>query len=147
MKRNYYIVSLIMLTFFVISFITMIIGPLIPDIIKEFNLQSYAGGASFFCFFFIAYGGDVEFPTGMLVEKYKEKKIMITGFIVAFFGALLLALIPNYFNSSIISFYYWLWNGYAAGCIISTIAYFRRRRTLCFYSCIGAINFWTCILH
>jgi MFS transporter, FHS family, L-fucose permease len=35
-------------------------------------------------------------PSGMLVEKYKEKKIMVTGFIVAFFGALLLVLVPNY---------------------------------------------------
>ena len=40
-------------------------------------------------------------PTGMLVEKYKEKKIMITGFIVAFFGALLLALVPNYLTAVI----------------------------------------------
>ena len=31
-KRNYYIVFLIMLTFFVISFLTNIIGALIPDI-------------------------------------------------------------------------------------------------------------------
>ena len=34
MKRNYYTVALIMLTFFVISFLTNVIGPLIPDIIK-----------------------------------------------------------------------------------------------------------------
>jgi len=30
MKRNYYIVALIMLTFFVISFVTNVIGPLVP---------------------------------------------------------------------------------------------------------------------
>ena len=94
MKRNYYIVSLIMLTFFVISFITNIIGPLIPDIIKEFNLSLMRAGLLSFAFF-IAYGV-MSIPSGMLVEKYKEKKIMITGFIVAFFGALLLVLVPNY---------------------------------------------------
>ena len=99
MKRNYYIVSLIMLTFFVISFLTNIIGPLMPDIIKGFHLSLTLVALLPFAFF-IAYGV-VSIPTGMLVEKYKEKKIMITGFIVAFFGALLLALIPNYLTAVI----------------------------------------------
>ena len=94
MKRNYYIVSLIMLIFFVISFITNIVGPLIPDIIKEFDLSLMRAGLLSFAFF-IAYGV-MSIPSGMLVEKYKEKKIMIAGFIVAFFGALLLVLVPNY---------------------------------------------------
>ena len=94
MKRNYYIVSLIMLTFFVISFLTNIVGPLIPDIIKGFNLSLTRAGLLPFAFF-IAYGV-MSIPSGMLIEKYKEKKIMITGFIVAFFGALLLVLVPNY---------------------------------------------------
>ncbi len=83
-----------MLTFFVISFLTNIIGPLTPDIIKGFHLSLTLVALLPFAFF-IAYGV-VSIPTGMLVEKYKEKKIMITGFIVAFFGALLLALFPNY---------------------------------------------------
>src|SRR5450432_937027 len=94
MKRNYYIVSLIMLIFFVISFITNVVGPLIPDIIKEFDLSLMRAGLLSFAFF-IAYGV-MSIPSGMLVEKYKEKKIMVTGFIVAFFGALLLVLVPNY---------------------------------------------------
>src|SRR5919107_3342818 len=97
MKRNYYIVALIMLTFFVISFLTNVIGPLIPDIIKGFNLSLTL--VAFLPFaFFIAYGV-MSIPTGMLIEKYKEKKIMITAFVVAFFGSLLLALIPNYLTA------------------------------------------------
>jgi len=94
MKRNYYIVSLIMLIFFVISFITNVVGPLVPDIIKEFHLSLMRAGLLSFAFF-IAYGV-MSVPSGMLVEKYKEKKIMVAGFIVAFFGALLLVLSPNY---------------------------------------------------
>ncbi|MEO8763315.1 MAG: MFS transporter [Ginsengibacter sp.] len=94
MKPNYYIVSLIMLVFFVISFITNIVGPLIPDIIKVFDLSLTQAGLLSFAFF-IAYGV-MSIPSGMLVEKYKEKKIMIAGFVVAFFGALLLVLVPNY---------------------------------------------------
>ena len=88
-----------MLTFFVISFLTNIIGPLMPDIIKGFHLSLTLVALLPFAFF-IAYGV-VSIPTGMLVEKYKEKKIMITGFIVAFFGALLLALVPNYLTAVI----------------------------------------------
>jgi fucose permease len=97
MKRNYYIVALIMLTFFVISFITNVIGPLIPDIIKGFNLSLTLVALLPFAFF-IAYGV-MSIPSGMLIEKYKEKKIMIAAFVVAFFGSLLLALVPNYLTA------------------------------------------------
>ena len=99
MKRNYYIVSLIMLTFFVISFLTNIIGTLIPDIIKGFDLSLTLVAVLPFAFF-IAYGV-MSIPSGMLIKKYKEKKIMIAGFVVAFFGALLLALVPNYLTAVI----------------------------------------------
>ena len=44
MKRNYYIVALIMLTFFVISFLTNVIGPLIAEFIKDFNLSDLLAG-------------------------------------------------------------------------------------------------------
>ncbi|HET7178163.1 MAG TPA: MFS transporter, partial [Chryseosolibacter sp.] len=39
MKRNPLIVGLIFLIFFVISFLTNILGPLIPDIIDSFHLS------------------------------------------------------------------------------------------------------------
>lgn len=93
MKRNYYIVALIMLTFFVISFLTNVIGALNDDFINGFHISGFF--ASFYPFaFFIAYGL-VSIPTSMILEKYKEKKIMIFGFIVAFLGSLLLALEPT----------------------------------------------------
>lgn len=97
MKRNYYIVALIMLTFFVISFLTNVIGPLEPDIAKDFNL-SLALVAVLPFSFFIAYGV-MSIPSGMLIKKYNEKKMMIAGFTVAFFGSLLLAIFPNYLTA------------------------------------------------
>lgn len=97
MKRNYYIVSLIMLTFFVISFLTNIIGPLIPDIITGFNLSLTLVALLPFSFF-IAYGV-MSIPTGMLLEKYNEKKFMTVAFIIAFSGSLLLALVPGYLTA------------------------------------------------
>lgn len=94
MKRSYYIVALIMLTFFVISFITNIIGPLSPAFIKDFNLSNTLAGVIPFAFF-IAYGV-MSIPSGMLVQRYSEKKIMIAAFAVAFAGSLLLAASPGY---------------------------------------------------
>jgi len=84
MKRNYYIVTLIMLTFFVISFLTNIIGPLSPEFIKDFKLSDLLAGALPFAFF-IAYGV-MSIPSSMLVQKYNEKVIMVVAFVVAFSG-------------------------------------------------------------
>ncbi|HTE01080.1 MAG TPA: MFS transporter [Mucilaginibacter sp.] len=97
MKRNYYIVALIMLTFFVISFITNIIGPLSPEFINNFKLSNLLAGVLPFAFF-IAYGV-MSIPTSMLVQKYGEKTIMVAAFIVAFLGSLLLAAQPNYLTA------------------------------------------------
>jgi fucose permease len=72
MKRNYYIVALIMLTFFVISFITNIFGPITPEIKNGFNLNYVLTAVLYFAFF-IAYGV-MSIPAGMLIEKYNEKK-------------------------------------------------------------------------
>lgn len=97
MKRSPYIVFLILLTFFVISFLTNIMGPLIPDLIKGFSLSLTL--VAFLPFaFFIAYGV-MSIPSGMMIEKYKEKKVMITAFAVAFLGSLILALFPNYLSA------------------------------------------------
>jgi FHS family L-fucose permease-like MFS transporter len=90
-------VGIVMLTFFVISFLTNIFGPLVPDIIKGFNLSLTLVAILPFAFF-IAYGV-VSIPAGMLLEKYKEKKIMVTAFLVAFTGSLILALFPNYLSA------------------------------------------------
>src|ERR1700757_3756275 len=97
MKRSYYIVTLIMLTFFVISFITNVIGPLSPEFIKDFKLSDLLAGALPFAFF-IAYGV-MSIPSSMLVQKYNEKTIMVIAFIVAFLGSLLLAAQPNYLTA------------------------------------------------
>jgi FHS family L-fucose permease-like MFS transporter len=95
MKRNYFIVVLILLIFFVISFLTNIVGPLVPDIIKSFDLSLTLVALLPFAFF-IAYGV-MSIPSGMLVEKYGAKKVMVAAFIIAFLGALLFAGAPSYF--------------------------------------------------
>ena len=90
-------VGIIMLTFFVISFLTNIIGPLIPDMITGFSLSLTLVAVLPFAFF-IAYGV-MSIPSGMLIEKYNEKKIMVAAFLVAFLGSLILAVFPNYLSA------------------------------------------------
>lgn len=94
MKRNYFIVGLILLTFFVISFLTNILGPLVPDIIKSFDLSLTM--VAFLPFaFFIAYGV-MSIPSGILVEKYGEKVVMIIAFLISSIGASLFAGSPSF---------------------------------------------------
>lgn len=89
MKKNPLLVSLILLIFFVISFLTNIIGPLVPDIIKSFDLSFKT--ASFLPFsFFVAYGL-MSIPSGFLIENFGEKKIMIMAFLISSMGAFLFA--------------------------------------------------------
>jgi fucose permease len=95
MKRNTFIVILILLIFFVISFLTNILGPLIPDIINSFDLS--IGLAGFLPFaFFVAYGV-MSIPSGLLIEKYSQKHVLLWAFMLACLGALLFALIPGFF--------------------------------------------------
>ncbi|HUX61371.1 MAG TPA: MFS transporter, partial [Ignavibacteriaceae bacterium] len=94
MKRRKYIVGLIFLTFFVISFITNILGALNPNVIQSFNLSLTLSAFLPFSFF-IAYGV-MSIPAGILVEKYKERKIMVAAFAVAFCGALIFSMFPHY---------------------------------------------------
>lgn len=94
MKPNTLIVLLIFLIFSVISFLTNILGPLVPDIIESFDLSIALAGFLPFSFF-VAYGV-MSIPSGILIEKYSEKVVILAGFALAFVAALLFALIPTF---------------------------------------------------
>jgi len=87
-------VGLVFLVFFVMSLVTNILGPIIPDIIRDFHV-SLAAAAFLGFFFFIAYGV-MSIPAGFWVEKYSEKPVMITAFVAATLGSLSFALFPSY---------------------------------------------------
>ncbi len=88
------VIAFILVVFFVISLITNILGPIIPDIIVSFGLSLTL--ASFLPFsFFVAYGV-MSVPAGMLVEKYTEKPVMVASFILAFVASVMFALHPTY---------------------------------------------------
>jgi len=92
--RHYGMVALIFLTFFVISLVTNVIGAINPDVGQSFGLSLTLVGLLPFAFF-IAYGV-MSIPSGMLLEKYREKPVMIAAFSVAFAGAMLLSFLPSY---------------------------------------------------
>ncbi len=94
MKRNYIIVALILLSFFVISFLTNILGALNPSASSSFTLSETMAGFLPFSFF-IAYGV-MSIPAGFLVERYGEKKMMILGFVLATVASLLFAETPSF---------------------------------------------------
>ena len=94
MKRNYYLVALVFLIFFVISLLTNILGPIVPDIIDDFHLTLTAAALLPFSFF-LAYGV-MSIPTGMLVEAYREKRVILAAFLLAFLGSVTFALTPHY---------------------------------------------------
>ena len=94
MKRSYFVVLLVFLIFFVISLLTNIQGPLLPDIISSFHISLFMAGFLPF-FFFLAYFV-VSIPAGLLIERYDEKPVLIGAFALAFVGSGLFVLKPVY---------------------------------------------------
>jgi MFS transporter, FHS family, L-fucose permease len=92
MKRNYYLVILIFLIFFAISFLTNILGSINPNVSDSFRLNGTMTGLLPFSFF-IAYAL-MSIPSGMFVQKYLEKKSLILAWTLAFFGAMLFSVFP-----------------------------------------------------
>ncbi len=93
-RRSLGMVALVMLTFFVISLVTNVIGAINPDVGQSFGLSLTLVGLLAFAFF-IAYGV-MSIPAGMLVERFREKPVMVAAFGLALAGALLISLRPSY---------------------------------------------------
>lgn len=94
MARNRYMVGIVLLMFFVISLLSNILGPIVPDIISNFHVSLTAAGFLVFSFF-IAYG-IMSIPAGFLVERFTEKPVMISAFVAATLGSISFALFPKY---------------------------------------------------
>ncbi|MBS1804069.1 MAG: sugar MFS transporter [Acidobacteria bacterium] len=93
-QRSRFIVGLVFLMFFVLSLLTNILGPIIPDIIDSFHVSLAA--AAFLPFsFFLAYGV-LSIPAGFLVDRFTEKPVMVASFVAALTGALGFAARPTY---------------------------------------------------
>ena len=94
MTRNRYMVALVLLVFFVMSFLTNILGPIVPDIISSFRVSLTAAAVLPFSFF-IAYGV-MSIPAGFLVERFGDKPVMAAAFVASMLGSACFALFPTY---------------------------------------------------
>ena len=94
MMRSNFLVGIILVIWFVISFVTNIIGPLMPIVIETYKLSLTM--AAFLPFsFFLAYG-IMSIPAGIMAERLGEKKAMLIAFALNFMGSLAIAIYPVY---------------------------------------------------
>ena len=77
-KIYYSTIALVMLIFFVISFITNILNSIIVDVKTSFDLNLTLTGLLPFSFF-IAYGV-MSIPAGFLSERYSDKTLLSMNF-------------------------------------------------------------------
>jgi len=94
MKPNYPIVGLVFLIFMVIAVITNIMGAIVPDVGVAFDLKKALVGFLPFAFF-LAYGV-ASIPSGMMVERYREKAAIAVAFGLALVGSLTFAVFPKF---------------------------------------------------
>ena len=94
MKRNYFIVFLIMLIFVSISFVTNIIDPMGTDVRLSFGLnatqQGYLGAALFWAY------AVMSIPAGMLIERFSPKPVLVGAFLLSCVGTFVFAVYPSY---------------------------------------------------
>lgn len=95
MKKKILQLTLIMMFWFTISFITNILGPLIPDIINNFHLSDLAMAGFIPTSFFIAYAL-MSIPAGILIDRFGEKPVLFCGFLMPFVGTILFAMLHTY---------------------------------------------------
>jgi len=84
----------IMVIWFVISFVTNLIGPLMPTIISDFHLSKSLAGVLPFSFF-LAYGL-ISIPAGALVEARGPRTTLLAAFALNLAGCLAISLWPVY---------------------------------------------------
>ncbi|WP_375324062.1 MFS transporter [Flagellimonas sp. GZD32] len=101
-KRYKHIIVLVIIVFFVISFITNILNSIIVDVKDSFDLSLTLTGLLPFTFF-IAYG-IMSIPAGFLSEKYSERTLLSVSFLVMALASLGFALLPQYAVFSITLF-------------------------------------------
>ena len=112
MKNNkkWGMLALIMMFWFTISFITNILGPLIPDIIQNFELKDLAMAGFIPTSFFLAYA-IMSIPAGILIWR---KAGAVYRFPYAIYWNRLVCMFPVLFDITGVFLYYRLGNGHVA---------------------------------
>src|SRR4029079_19648475 len=93
-QRNRIVILYIMAIWFLISFVTNIIGPLIPIIIKWYSLNYALAGLLPFSFF-LAYGS-ISIPAGFLLDRRAHAVTLLGAFGMNVLACLLIASSASY---------------------------------------------------
>ncbi len=94
MSRGVLLMVYIMAVWFEISFVTNLIGPLMPVVISDFHLSLALAGFLPFSFF-LAYGL-ISIPAGALVEARGPRTTLLIAFALNLAGCLAISLSPTY---------------------------------------------------
>jgi fucose permease len=94
MSHRALIILYIMVVWFVISFVTNLIGPLMPILISDFHLSLALAGFLPFSFF-LAYGL-ISIPAGALVEARGPRVTLLAAFTLNLIGCLAISAYPTY---------------------------------------------------
>lgn len=89
-----WLIGYILVIWFVISFVTNLLGPLMPVLIKDFHLSLALAGFLPFSFF-LAYGL-ISIPAGALLESRGAASVLTLALLLNFSGSLWIALLPGY---------------------------------------------------
>jgi fucose permease len=84
----------IFLAYFTFGMITNVLGVIIPEVIKQYQLSLFAAGILAFGFF-VAYG-IFSIPTGLLMDRFGAKPLVLFGVALMSLGCLVVAWAQNY---------------------------------------------------
>ncbi len=101
-NRSPRLTVLVLALFFLISLLSNIMGPLIPEIIRSFRLSLAAAGLLPFVFF-LSYGL-VSIPAGLLAERTSPKMVVTLAVGLMLAGSVMFPSLPRY-STALVSFF------------------------------------------
>jgi FHS family L-fucose permease-like MFS transporter len=93
-ERPQKLLWVLFLAYFTFGMITNVLGVVIPEVIKEYHLTLFAAGILAFAFF-IAYGL-FSIPTGMLMDRWGPRPLVLLGVFLMTGGCLAVSLARTY---------------------------------------------------
>ncbi len=85
---------MIFLGYFTFGMITNVLGVIIPEVIQQYHLSLFAAG--FLAFgFYVAYG-IFSIPTGLLMDRFGAKPLVLLGVVLMAVGCMVVAISRNY---------------------------------------------------
>ena len=93
-ERRIGLLWVMFLAYFAFGMITNVLGVIIPEAIKQYSLTNFEGGLLAFSFF-VAYG-IFSIPTGMLLDRFGAKPLLLVGVGLMAFGCLFVVWADTY---------------------------------------------------